>query len=213
MGKACPFPLLENRFTSCTVQQTDGDSVLVIGKVGMVRAKRAESCFLVPKPHDTVLLALLDDGTAWVLAVLQSKSKTDTASEMRLPDNVALHTRMLTVHTEETTLAADDLRLHGETINIDGKTVGISSRLLTLGGEILLQGFAVVRTFAVSLAEQVARRIGRFRGLDETVEGLARQKAGRIEMTADTSYRLRAENADMRASAQMDIDASSIKVG
>ena len=212
MEHAQPLTLFENAFTHGTVRQTDGDAVLVAGKCGMVRAMRAESCLLAPQPRDTVLLALLDDGSAWVLAVLRRSADAATA-ELRLPEASAVRARTLDIRADDAALTAESLRLHGKSLAFEGDAVGITSRLLTLGGQVLLQGFAVMRTLARNLGEQVARRVGRYGSLDENVDGLARRTAGRAQVAVDTSYRLRAENADVRASGQMDIDASHIKVG
>lgn len=212
MEHAQPLTLFENAFTHGTVRQTDGDAVLVAGKCGMVRAMRAESCLLAPQPRDTVLLALLDDGSAWVLAVLRRNADAATA-ELRLPEASAVRARTLDIRADDAALTAESLRLHGKSLALEGDAVGITSRLLTLGGQVLLQGFAVMRTLARNFGEQVARRVGRYGALDEKVDGLARRTAGRAQVAVDTSYRLRAENADVRASGQMDIDASHIKVG
>ena len=211
MGHAQPLTVFENAFTQGTVQLIDGDAVLVAGKCGMVRALRAESCLLAPQPRDTVLLALLDDGSAWVLAVLRRHA--DTAAELRLPDVATLRARTLDIRADNAALTAESLHLHGKSLALEGDAVGITSRLLTMGGQVLLQGFAVMRTLARNLGERVARRVARYGSLDENVDGLTRRTAGRAQVAVETSYRLRAGNADMRASGQMDIDASHIKVG
>ena len=213
MKHALSLPAFGNACTSGTVRQMDGDIVLVAGKSGMVRALRAESCLLAPQPRDTVLLVLLDDGTAWVLAVLRRHAGSDTAAELRLPDATALRARALDIRADAATLEADKLHLRGTQVSLEGNAVNITSRLLTLGGQVFLQGFAVMRTLARSLGERVARRVGRYGSVDERVEGLSRRTAGRVQEAVDTSYRLRAENVDMRAREQMDIDASQIKVG
>ena len=213
MGHAQPLKVFENAFTQGTVQQIVGDTVLVAGKCGIVRALRAESCLLVPQPRDTVLLALLDDGSAWVLALLRRNASADTTAELRLPDTATLRARTLDIRADDAALTAESLHLHGKSLALEGDAVVITSRLLTLGGQVLLQGFAVMRTLARNLGEQIARRVGRYGSLDENVDGLARRTAGRAQVAVDTTYRLRAENADMRASGQMDLDASHIKVG
>ncbi|MBQ7608728.1 MAG: DUF3540 domain-containing protein [Desulfovibrionaceae bacterium] len=206
MGYSLPLNCADNTLCSGVVQRADGDLVLVLGKGGLVRALRAQSCLLAPKVRDTVLLALLDDGSAWVLSILRSPLATDKGAELCLPKETSLHLGTLDIQ-------ADDARLVAKSIRLEGETVGIASRLVTIGGQILIQAFAVVRTLARSLGEQVARRFARYGALDETVDGLARRSAGRAQMEVEKSWRLRAENADMRAKKQVDIDASHIKVG
>ena len=212
MGQAMPSRSLETMLTKGTVQSTDGSHVIIAGSRGLIKAERAESCLLAPQRHDTVLAALLDDGSAWVLAVLSSKAKEDTA-ELRLPKNTEVKAETLAISSSEATLSAQSLSLKGKNIDIEGESVGIASSLLSLGGQICIQGFAVVRTFAHSLAERVRRRAARCGSLLEEVEELSRRTAGRSQIQVETSLRVRAKNADLRASEQVDIDASQIKVG
>lgn len=184
--------------TSGVVQAREGDALLVAGPFGLVRARRADGCLLQPEPRDAVLLALLDDGDAWVLSVLR-RADARASGELRLPARTRLH-------TGELSLSADDLRL-------SGRVVSVRAGLLTLGGRLLLQGFATVRTLCRDLKERALRRSGRYAALEEEVEDLAHRAAGRVRSEARTSYRLRAERADIRAAEQVDIDGRHIKVG
>ena len=183
---------------SGTVRTGDGDDLLVAGSFGIVRARRAEGCLLQPEVRDTVLLALLDDGGAWVLSVLR-RADARATGEVRLPARARLRGR-------ELALSAGDLRL-------TGGTVDVRAGLLTLGGHMLLQGFAAMRTLCRDLGERALRRAGRYGALEEEVEDLAHRAAGRVRSEARASYRLRAEHADIRAAGQVDIDGRHIKVG
>lgn len=183
---------------SGTVQTGDGDALLVAGSFGLVRARRAEGCLLQPEVRDTVLLALLRDGSAWVVSVLR-RSDAHAPGEVRLPARTRLRGR-------ELTLSAGDLRL-------SGGAVDVRAGVLTLGGHLLLQGFAAIRTVCRNLKEHALRRSGRYGALDEAVEDLTHRAAGRVRSEARDSYRLRAGHADIRATGQVDIDGRHIKVG
>ena len=195
MGQA--LPLFDDLFTSGVVQATEGDSVLVIGKAGLIHAKRAESCLLLPESGDTVLLALLTDGKAWVLAVLERQGKS--CAQLKLP--------------KHSTLKAQDLTLKAQKLSLEGETLGLTSKILTLSGQILLQGFSVIRTLASSFQEKIRHRLGHYDSLEEEVEGLAKSTAGRAQTWIKSSWRLRSENADLKAEKQVSIDADHIKVG
>lgn len=184
--------------TSGIVRARDGDALLTAGSFGLVRARRAEGCLLQPAPGDTVLLALLDDGNAWAISVLQ-RADTHACGDVLLPARARLRAR-------ELSLNADDLQL-------SGRTVGLRAGLLTLSGHLLLQGFAAVRTLCRDLKERALRHSGHYGALDEKVDDLAHRAAGRVRSEARTSYRLRAERADIRAAEQVDIDGRHIKVG
>ncbi len=212
MGQAMPLHSVETMFVRGTVQATDGDHVLIAGSGGLIRAERAESCLLAPRAHDTVLAALLDDGSAWVLAVLRTNGERQP-NEIRLPQETVIRAETLTLSSTAATFAAQDLSLKGKHVDLSGETVGIASRLLVLGGQVFIQGFAAVRTFARSLAERAHRCTGHYGSLAEDVAGLSKRTAGRSQLHVETSLRVRAENADIRAREQVDIDASHIKVG
>ena len=195
-----PVLTYENGLATGTVHSRQGDALLVAGPFGLVRALRADGCLLAPNVRDTVLLALLDNGEAWVISVLrQAAGAAQTESELCLPEKTRLHGRRLTLEAEE--------------LRLNGRSVDIRAGLLSLGGRVLLQGFAVVQTICRHLRERALRRSGRYAALEEDVRDLAHRKAGRVRSEVRTSYRLRAEHADIRAAEQVDIDGRHIKVG
>ena len=127
------------------------------------------------------------------------RAAAQASAELALPEDTRLHGRSLT-------LEADALRL-------SGRTVDVRAGLLALGGRMLLQGFAVIQTLCRHMGERALRRRGRYAALDEEVRDLAHRAAGRVRSEARSSYRLRAEHADIRATEQVDIDGRHIKVG
>ena len=210
MGYALPLELTGNRLVSGTVQTCRGNDVLIAGESGILRAVRAESCLLAPEKGDRVLVALLDSGEAWVLSVLQ---RHGGKAELHLPEHTTLHAEELNIQADRAGLDAASLRLRGRDVTLEGSHVEIRSRLLALGGQVLLQGFAVMQTVARRLGENIVRRSSRYGSLKENVDDLAERKAGRMRTDSRTSLRVRSENADIRAKGQMDLDAEHIKVG
>ena len=202
---------LHNALHAGTVRSVDSDVVLIVGQAGLVSAMRAESCLLAPQVHDTVLFVLLDDGSAWVLSVLRRNGGEEAC--LRLPKNTNLATQALRIKTAETEFEAESLRLQGQEIRLTGQSVSLSARFLVLSGQILMQGFTVVRSFVRSLIERVVRRKAVYESLDERVQGLAKFEADRVRQKVATSFRLRAEHADLRAKEQVVLDAKHIKVG
>ena len=165
---------------------------------GIVRAERAAGCLLKPRCGDTVLTAFLPGGEAWVTCVL-TRAEAETEAELALPDRTALRARELSIEAEKAGVAARHISMEGT--------------ILSLGGGLLLQGFAAVQTAARRVGERIARKEGRYGELSERTEGLDERSAGRMRVKSETSYRLRAENADVRAEAMLDLDAERIKVG
>lgn len=188
----------QSNLVSGTVQSREADMLLVAGPFGLVRAVRAEGCLLQPEIRDTVLLALLDNGDAWVISVLRRADPQQTG-EIRLPDNARLHSQQL--------------HLEASNLHLAGRSIRMQAGLLSLGGRVLLQGFSIVQTVCRHLGERVLRRAGQYSALEEHVQDLAHRTAGRVRSETRTSYRLRAERADIRAAEQVDIDGRHIKIG
>ena len=185
MGYALPTEEPESSLVKGTVTGVgmNDGAMLVRTPRGIVRAERAAGCLLKPRCGDTVLTAFLHDGEA----------------ELALPDRTALRARELSIEAEKAGVAA--------------RHISMESTILSLGGGLLLQGFAAVQTAARRVGERIARKEGRYGELSERTEGLDERSAGRMRVKSETSYRLRAENADVRAEAMLDLDAERIKVG
>lgn len=210
MGCVQPVQGMENRIVSGVVQVTDGEALLVRGDFGLVRCQRATGCLLTPVPQDRVLLAFVEE-TAWVLAVLERKAKG--AAVLHLPEQAELWTDSLAIRARTTHLDAEELTLSSRTLRLAAEDMSLHSSLLALSGKVLVQGFGAVQNFACWLGERVFRRKARYGELRENVDGLVERQAGRVRLNSRASYRLRAENADIRAKTVLDLDAEHIKMG
>ena len=195
-----------NVTASGAVLVSDGESVLLNSRAGVVRALRAASCLLAPTPGDTVLWTRADEGEAWVLAVLRRAESEDPA-RLRLPEDSEIAAGRLRLRAER------ELDMRAERVALEGERVSVRGRLLALGGQALLQGFTVIQTAARWCVERVGKRRGRYGELSQRAAGLAELRAGRLRVKAETGCRLRAEYADIRAEKQLDLDAEHIKVG
>lgn len=196
MGYALPIEELTASLDKGTVIGVHGRALLVRMAHGVVRAERAVGCLLTPQCGDVTLVATLPDGEAWVTCVL---SREDCPAEIELP--------------EKTSLRGEELSIESKKASISASSISMEGTILSLGGALLLQGFAAVQTAARRVGECIARKEGRYGELSERTDGLDERTAGRMRVKSETSYRLRAENADVRAEAMLDLDAERIKVG
>lgn len=163
------------------------DVIVVAGPFGMVRARRAAGCLLMPRAGDSVLCFLPGatsdgDNAAYVLNVLE---RPDDTGELALPATA--------------TLAAQRLELRADTLSLSGK--------------VLSQAFASVRSLAGHVLERAGRRMGLYGKRKDRVTDVAETTAGRIRVAAEETLRLRARNADMRAQNSAILDAEHVKIG
>lgn len=196
MGYALPIEEPEGSIDKGMIVGSQGSTLLVRTRFGIVRAERAAGCLLSPRCGDEVMTASLPDGEVWVICVL---SRPSGEAEIELP--------------EKTVLKGRELSFASEKMNFTSRFISMEGTLLSMGGGLLLQGFAAVQTAARRLGERVARKEGRYGELSERTEGLDERSAGRMRVNSESSYRLRAENADVRAQSMLDLDAERIKVG
>lgn len=96
------------------------DVIVVAGPFGMVRARRAAGCLLMPRAGDSVLCFFGDD-TAYVLNVLE---RPDDTGELALPATA--------------TLAAQRLELRADTLSLSGKVLSQAfASVRSLAGHVL----------------------------------------------------------------------------
>ncbi len=196
MGRALPLSAIGNSLVSGKIHGCDGEHFLVVSPQGLIRADRAAGCLLVPQQGDEVLLALLENGAAWILHVLVQKKREGT---VQLPDAA--------------TIRAESLHMEAPQIALKGESVRIGARLFTLSGTLFLQSFKAVRLLARSFGEKILRRTGTYGTVHEQVSDLLDKKAGRIRIASEGGLRVRAETADVRAQTLLDMDAEHIKLG
>lgn len=205
MGYALPFKEPANGLVPGTVhsKDTEGLAMLVHTASGLIRAGRAAGCLLEPAPRDTVLLALLDNGEAWVLSVLRQHK----------PEGSLVLPATTTILGGKLTLRADNMALESSKLHIESDRLHIGARLLHLAGQNLLQTFGVVRQVAGRLKERILHKEIACQTLRENVTDLMETRAGHMHLHSNHELRVRVDHADIRAKTVLDMDAEHIKLG
>lgn len=183
-AEAMPAALHNGRVQS-VLRGKQADCITVAGAFGLVNARRAAGCLLMPEPGDTVLLYLpaTDKATsAYVLSVLERESQE---GELALPEQTAMTARRLELKTES----------------------------LAMTGRVLVQTFESVRNLAGRILERAGQRLGLYGRQIERVSDVQETTAGRVRLSARESLRLRSRNADIRAEQSVIMDAEKLKIG
>lgn len=203
MSCVLPFASGEHSLLAGTILHSEGNRLLVQCPSGTVRACRAASCLLQPETHDSVLLAVPDNGAAWVLAVLVRHGER---AMLDLPAHSTLRADSMTLDGKRISCAAESLAMEAGHLSIKGGVLSFSGRLL-------LHQFQHICTAARNVWEYCRRRESTCDERREQTRGLAQSSAGRMRITAETSWRVRTECADVQAREHMLLNAGHIKIG
>lgn len=197
------------------VEAVEGSAFTVFADGSKRSARRAASCLLEPALGDRVLLALIGDGSAYVLAILERKG-TETATLSVDGDcNLHLPNGKLQVTTAEGVgfVSAGEISMVSPSLAIKAAEAAIGVGRLVMAGKELMADIAQVKTKMGALdivAERIrqkAERVYRF------VEELDQLKAKRVDYTAEKSMHLHGDNALMTADLLVKIDGEHIHMG
>jgi len=179
-------------------------------------AKRAASCLLEPAPGDRVLLAVIGDGSSYVLAVLERKA-TEEPATISVEGDCAL--RLATGKLKVTTAGGVGFVSAGE-ISMTAPSVAMKaaegtfglSRATFVGDELLAEIKAAKTAFGVldvvaDRVKQKAARVYRF------VSELDQLRAKRVDYTAEKSMHLHGENSLVTADVLVKVDGEHIHMG
>jgi len=176
-------------------------------------ARRAVSCLVAPRVDDEVLVSLLADGRAYVLAVLDRDAVTidiEVAGDLRLTAAGVVEI----AGTEGVRVAS------GEAVDVAGVRVSIRSTVTSLASDTFdLVGRAA--TAELSIARVVVERLDgvfdrifqRAKRSIRIVEEADQLRAGRIEQIAKDAVTTHGRDVITTAEQLVKIDGGQIQIG
>jgi hypothetical protein len=192
------------------------DDPLLVRAAGIeYRADRAASCLLRPTKGDEVLVALLPDRRAFVLAVLTRADGERT--EIRVEGDLTLRSEqgrvdiaspagVSVVTPEEITMVSGRLSLRAVATTLASEAVAVVGKTVT--GEI-----DRVKLAAKSLDSVLDRFTQRVKRSIRMIEESDHVRAERIDYAAEKSVRLHAENTVITAKELVKVDGGQIHLG
>lgn len=182
---------------------------------GTIEAKRAMSCMLDPAVGDRVLVALIGDGSAYVLAVLEREGDAPGTMSLDRDLTVELPEGRLSVVTGQGVAMASGGAVSVVAPSVDVKAVDgqLGVERLAVAGRHLLAEFANVRVAAQaidSIADRVRQSVKR---AYKVVSELDQIKAKRVDWTAEKTMHLHGENTVMTADELVKVDGEHIHMG
>jgi hypothetical protein len=182
---------------------------------GACDARRAASCMLLPEPGDLVLLGALASGACYVLAVLERAS--DGVATLTADGGLKVH-----VPEGQFVIAARD----GVAIATAGEVDVAASRfgVTASEGSLAFRRLSVLSTFLHaeverartitgtldSVAQRVTQRVKRLYRLVEEHEEV---RAKRLDLRAQKTLTLQAQNAMIGAEQLVRIDGEQVRLG
>lgn len=182
---------------------------------GTVEAKRAMSCMLDPVVGDRVLVALIGDGSAFVLAVLEREGDAPGTMSLDRDLEVALPEGRLSIVTGQGVAMASGGGVSVVAPSVDIKAVDgrIGIERFALAGKHLLAEYANVKVAAQvidSVADRVRQSVKRAYKL---VSDFDQIKAKRVDWSAEKSMHLHGENTVLTADGLVKVDGEHIHMG
>lgn len=177
-------------------------------------ARRAVSCLVAPAPGDEVLLAVLEDRRAYVLAVLErgSAGPTELAVEgdcvVRATGEMALAARggMSLLSGEDLSVVAGRFTLKTLATTLASETLEVVGRTLTAE----LDRARVAAKSVDGFFERVTQRAKRSLRITEELDQV---RAARVDVGASQTLTMNAENAVVTAGSLIKIDGGQIQLG
>jgi len=175
-------------------------------------AKRAVSCLVAPEVGDQVLVAVSEP--SFVLAVLE---REHDAVAISVPGDVRLEVPAgrfsVTAREGVDVISGEGLAMTAETMQLNAREGGMFFEALTYAGRFLNADLREVKT-AIDTVDQVIGRVSeRLKNAYRFVEGLDRQQAGHLNIRAEKSAQVRAENTIVSAEELVKLDGDQIHLG
>lgn len=180
-----------------------------------VRAQRAATCLLVPRVGDEVLVAALNDGRAYVLAILQTADPS--SSELELEGDVSIKAgsgRLCMAASEELEM-------------VSPKSVSVTTSrfsLRSVRATLFVDGLEYLGNRFVSDVHKVKTKVGTLDSVADRISQHVKQsyrtiqdseyvRAGKLDISAKTNLRMHAKNALITALSLVKVDGEQIHMG
>ncbi|MRG94288.1 DUF3540 domain-containing protein [Polyangium spumosum] len=179
------------------------------------RAERAASCLLCPAVGDEVLVALLPDRRAFVLAVLTRDAAK--RSEVRVDGDllIASNSGRVSVSGPEgvAVVTPGDVEMVAGKITLRSAATALASEAITVVGKAVVMELDRVKLGARTLDSVLERFTQKVKRAIRTVEETDHLRAERIDYAAEKSLAVSAENAVVTARELVKMDGGQIHLG
>ncbi|WP_437321051.1 DUF3540 domain-containing protein [Sorangium sp. So ce385] len=198
-----------------TVHAIEGDLIRVEIDDEVLVARRAASCLLAPMAGDAVLVAQLDSGAAYVLAVLERDAGAD--HRVVLDGNATIEApagkvRVLAREGVELITESEISLVSGRTI-LHAADAAVSVERLGIASGAVQAELGVVKIMAEAIDSLAERMFQKVKRAYRVVTEQDHLRAERIDHAARSTLTLRAEHAIVAAKELVKVDGEQIHLG
>jgi hypothetical protein len=200
--------------TTGRVVRLEPRALIVRTGLGELRARRAVSCLLEPELDDLVLLASMNTGESYVLAVLEREG--DQPSRLRFEHDVDLRTSGQLAFSAEKGLRLSTngaLGLIGRSLEAVAREGTLLVRSLSMKSESVHAETGKLKLLAAAVDSAVERLTASFGNVYRRVEGLEQLRAGQVHVRVDGNLDLRGQNALVTAERLVKVNAEQVHMG
>lgn len=196
------------------VVRAAGGAFVVASGGAEVEARRAVSCLVEPVPGDVVLVSVLPERGAYILAVLEREGRDvrvalDGDLQVKLPSG-----RFVVGAAEGVTFASGkEVRVVAGEVNVNTRLGRVLVESLSYLGTAVQAEIDRVKVKAAALDTSVERVIERLRRVYRFVEEFEQLRAERVDYVAKKNMSLRGENTLVTAEELVKLDGAQIHLG
>jgi hypothetical protein len=197
------------------VLRVEGPRILVETTSGRYKAGRAVSCLVAPEPGDRVLVAALEDGAVYVLAILEREAGQTTALSVDGDLTVQLPNGRFTVAAQEgvNLISGKDMAIVTGGLEVNAVHGSFVIDQLSLLGTLFQANIEKAKLLAGTLDSTLDRLSHRVKRSYRFVEEIDQVRADQIDYAATKSLSLHARNAMVTAEELVKLDGEQIHVG
>jgi hypothetical protein len=198
-----------------TVLRVEGTSIVVETTTGKYKAGRAVSCLVAAEAGDRALVAALEDGTVYVLAILEREAGQPTAISVEGDLTVQLPNGRFCVAAQEgvNLISGQNVEIAAGGLKVNAVRGSFAIEQLSFLGTFLQANIEKAKLVAGSLNSTLERWSQRVKRSYRFVEEIDQVRAEQIDYSAKKSLSLHSRNAMVTAEELVKLDGEQIHVG
>lgn len=218
-----------------TSDNTHANTFCLIHDLGVIHAKKATSCLLVPEVGDKVAFLQVTKQEYYILHILE---REESVGKLMLPHHTTIQQETIVqeetdIH-EETTLKLypqkkpshleiqsnscallldKDLEIQAKNIKHCATNINLTANHTVLTGNTLTTRFKSFRQFCDHAINNIKKYMGIYGRKIDKIEDFMEIEAKQAHMNIEENFRFRSQRASMKSKESMNIDAKHINIG